>query len=341
MNARSTTESGVVMVLVALLVVAMLAIVAIVIDGGQAYADRRRMQNAADAAAFAGARVLQQVRFESSTTDLAAAVRAVAADNDADADLVTCQVIDGTGSGVAPCSPNSGWASRREAAGVRVTAKVSRSTVFGRLAGVSEMSASASAAAVLHNLAAARSPWMVCGNPRLPGGFDLVDPATRALRPDAVLQKLYGERGSALPDARGIPIGGRTAATCGLSSSWNGIVDPASQPIRLGQFALADRGKQVGRYQYDDILAGVGGCPKNFADGEVTRCLALVPVFDEVDANAQSARIAAWAVWRIRYDRQGTVKYWGQFVSAGLARVGPASGEPLFGGSTLIVKLTE
>ncbi len=224
---------------------------------------------------------------------------------------------------------------------MRVTADVSRKTVFGRLAGVSELRASASAAAVLQNLAAARSPWMICGNARLPGGFDLIDPATRGLRPDAVLQKLYGEGGSALLDPRGIPIAGRTAATCGLSSSWNGIVDPTSQPLRLGHFALADRGKQVGRYQYDDILAGVGGCPRNFADGEVTRCLALVPVFDEVDVSAQSGRIAAWAVWRIRYDQQGVVKYWGQFVAAGLARAGVTTSGPLHGGSTVVVRLAQ
>lgn len=338
---RCRTEAGVVMVLVVLLVVAMLVIVAIVLEGGQAYADRRQMQNAADAAAFAGARVLHQVRFQSSTTDLASAVRAVAVDNQADADLVTCQVIDGGGAGLAPCSPHSGWISRNEAAGVRVTADVSRDTVFGRLAGVSEMRASASAAAVLQNLATARSPWMICGNSRLPGGFDLLHPDTRALRSDAVLQRLYGEGGSALPDPRGIPIAGRTTATCGLSSSWNGIVDPSSQPVQLGKFALADQGKQAGRYQYDDILAGVGGCPKNFADGEVTRCLALVPVFDQVDAHAQSARIAAWAVWRIRYDQQGTVKYWGQFVSAGFARAGVTNTEPLYGGSTVVVRLLQ
>lgn len=329
------------MVLVVLLVVAMLVIAAIVLEGGHAYADRRQMQNAADAAAFAGARVLHQVRFQSSTTDLASTVQAVASDNNADPGLVTCEVIDGAGRSLAPCSPRTGWSSRPEAAGVRVRADLSRKTVFGRLAGVSELRASASGAAVLQNLAAARSPWMICGNPRLPGGFDLIDPATRGLRPDAVLQKLYGEGGTALLDPRGIPIAGKTAATCGLSSNWNGLVDPASQPVRLGQFALADRGKQVGQYHYDDILAGVGGCPKNFADGEVTRCLAMVPVFDQVDGNAQSARIAAFAVWRIRYDQQGVVKYWGQFVSAGLARAGATTGGLLHGGSTVVVRLAQ
>ena len=335
------TEDGVVVVLVALLVSAMLVIVAIVIDGGRGYADRRQMQNAADAAAFAGARSLHQVRFQSSTTDLAATVRAVAAANHADPALVTCEVTDPGGAGLAPCSPRSAWATRAEAVGVRVSAAVRRTTAFGRVAGVSALTASASGTTILQKLTAARSPWMICGNPLLPGGFDLVDPVTRSLRPDAVLQTLFGEGGSALPDPRGIPIAGRPTGTCGLSSSWNGLVDPSSQPVRLGTFALADRGKQVGRYQYDDILAGVGGCPENFRDGDVTRCLALLPVFDQVDVGDQSARIAAWAVWRIRYDPQGTVKYWGQFVSAGVASGGVANSEPLLGGSTLVVRLAQ
>lgn len=336
---RRGTEDGVVMVLVALLVVAMLVIVAIVIDGGQGYVDRRQVQNAADAAAFAGARLLNEVRFQASTTDLAQAVGAVAGDNRAEPSLLSCDVIDLAGRPLAPCSPNSGWSSRSDAVGVLVRTGIRRRTLFGRVAGVAELTPSASAAAGLQPLASARSPWMVCGNPLLSGGFALIDPMTRSLRPDSVLRKLYGQGGTALPDARGIPVAGKLIGTCGLSSSWTGLVDPASQPVQLGKFALADRGKQVGRYQYDDILAGVGGCPRNFTDGEIVNCLALIPVFDEVDTAHQTARVAAWAVWRIRYDQNGVVKYWGQFVGAGVAGGGSTSSGPVIGGSTVVVRL--
>lgn len=339
LNHRRRSERGVVMVLVALLVVAMLIVVAIVIDGGQGYADRRRMQNAADAAAYAGARVLNQVRFQGATTDLAAAVRSAAADNRADPSLVTCDVTDLAGARLAPCSPNLGWAARADAVGVLVTARMVRKTLFGRLAGVSQLTPTATAAASLQKLVGARSPWMICGNKLLTGGFDLINPVTKGLRPDSVLVGLYGQGGTALADSRGIPISGKPTGTCGLSSSWNGLIDPVSQPPQVGKYALADKGKQVGRYQYDDILAGVGGCPRNFLDGEITNCLALVPVFDLVDTAAQSARIAAWAVWRIRYDQNGTVKYWGQFVAAGVASAGVTSTESLAGGSTVVVKL--
>nr|MBC7243922.1 hypothetical protein [Chloroflexota bacterium] len=51
-------ESGQVLVIVALFLVALLAMLALVVDGGNIYRQRRQMQNAADAGAIAGARVL-------------------------------------------------------------------------------------------------------------------------------------------------------------------------------------------------------------------------------------------------------------------------------------------
>lgn len=51
-------ESGQVLVIVALFLVALLAMLALVVDGGNLYLHRRAMQNAADAGAIAGARVL-------------------------------------------------------------------------------------------------------------------------------------------------------------------------------------------------------------------------------------------------------------------------------------------
>lgn len=52
------SERGQVVVLFALSIVAFLAVLALILDGGRVYSERRRAQNAADAAALAGARVL-------------------------------------------------------------------------------------------------------------------------------------------------------------------------------------------------------------------------------------------------------------------------------------------
>ncbi len=51
-------ESGQALVIVAVILVALVGLLGLVIDGGNVYAQRRQMQNAADAAALAGARAL-------------------------------------------------------------------------------------------------------------------------------------------------------------------------------------------------------------------------------------------------------------------------------------------
>jgi Flp pilus assembly protein TadG len=59
-------ESGQSIVIIAVAMVAIISMAALVLDGGYAYLERRRVQNAADAAALAGARAL--IKPESETT---------------------------------------------------------------------------------------------------------------------------------------------------------------------------------------------------------------------------------------------------------------------------------
>lgn len=67
---------GQALVLIALAFAAFLALLALAIDGGNAYAQRRRAQNAADAAALSGARRLWEIRRQGgSEADLLAAIR--------------------------------------------------------------------------------------------------------------------------------------------------------------------------------------------------------------------------------------------------------------------------
>lgn len=57
-NAQMNRESGQALVLIVVLLLGLLAMLALVVDGGNIYLQRRSMQNAADAGAMAGARVL-------------------------------------------------------------------------------------------------------------------------------------------------------------------------------------------------------------------------------------------------------------------------------------------
>src|SRR5690606_14248364 len=87
-NDRCDDDAGVSIVIVALSVVALLLFSALAIDGGRAYAQRRVTQNAADAAAMAGARAVQQARFKVSSppppSSIETAVESALAENDAE-----------------------------------------------------------------------------------------------------------------------------------------------------------------------------------------------------------------------------------------------------------------
>jgi len=326
----SRDEAGATLVLVSLMLVFMFIIVAIVIDGGQGYTDRRSVQNAADAAALAGARAIGQTRFAGAPdADLETAVQAVATANGANAaDVFLCEVVSPTLGVLGPCS-NS--ASSSDAAGVRVTVGSRRTPVFGSIAGQRELVVRTSASATLQPLLASRAPWMICGNPVLAGGFNLIDPATRTLHPDATLRDRYG------PDTGGIPVQGTLPGTCGLSGSWIGAVSPSAQPVRLGSFVAALNGAPSGAYAYDDIL-GSAGCQSNFADG-ASACNAALPIFDEIDPGANTVRIVAWAVWKLTYSSAGPVKWRANFVGAGIASGGVTSTAAVTGRSTYVVRI--
>ncbi len=94
MNAPSRTrrsESGQALVVFAVLLVGLVAMLALVLDGGSIYLSRRRMQNAADAGAMAGARVLAG---NGSTAEVTAAAQDYAITRNG---ATTCDVtIDGS-----------------------------------------------------------------------------------------------------------------------------------------------------------------------------------------------------------------------------------------------------
>ena len=111
--------------------VALLSMVALAVDGGNAFAQRRRMQNAADAAAIAGARVSG---LGGNTTQVGAAVNQYALANGADA--VSWTYLNGQTT-------------------VRVTASRTFPTFFAGIAGIWEMTASGTGEASLDYLSGA------------------------------------------------------------------------------------------------------------------------------------------------------------------------------------------
>lgn len=153
-------ERGQILVLFALGLVAMVAGVALVVDGGLAYAQQRGVQNGSDAAANAGAVVLAQRLGGATKTDadVAAAVSYSATQNTITSAAyytnVTGQPIDATGSVVAPASAAAvgNGTIPPNAQGVHVGGTRPFSTTFGRVIGLSTFTAGAEATGVTGKL---------------------------------------------------------------------------------------------------------------------------------------------------------------------------------------------
>lgn len=143
-------QRGQVMVLFALMMVVLLVMLALAVDGGLLYVQRRWAQNAADAAALATARYLSQSwtggaigASDDSAYRVATAFAQVNARAPGDVTL-GLDYLDQNGATIAR-HPTSMPASAR---GVRVTASVSRPASFARILGIQMLRATAHSSAI-------------------------------------------------------------------------------------------------------------------------------------------------------------------------------------------------
>jgi len=144
------TERGQALVIMVFAILALLVVAGLAIDGGTVYLERRRMQNAADAAALAGTRKLAEAMCAKPGVNDAAIAAEVIHYAEANgvqytsgnvvADYVAFNesVLGRVGSGAIPAG----------AAGISVTTKISRKTYFVSLVGIDLAGASAGALAM-------------------------------------------------------------------------------------------------------------------------------------------------------------------------------------------------
>ncbi|MFN2217626.1 MAG: pilus assembly protein TadG-related protein, partial [Anaerolineae bacterium] len=148
---KTDRESGQSILIIALVVMVLLALVALVVDVGNAYAHRRMVQNAVDAAAMAGARMLA---FRGSAEPLervmhievAAAVYAYAEENGLVQEDVRADFVLDNGTRT-PVLPQSYAEAPRNAVGVWVEGDLPFNTYFAHLLGFPTMQVTADAAA--------------------------------------------------------------------------------------------------------------------------------------------------------------------------------------------------
>jgi Flp pilus assembly protein TadG len=177
-NARHG-EHGQVLVIAALLMTALVGFLALVVDVGNAYAQRRYMQNAADAAAMAATRYMALNRAGgASDAGVASAINTYLANNGGAESLGSpngktsnAWYVQGDGSTVSPVGNGGGIPS--SAVGVKVNASKSVSTYFARVLGVSNIGVNAAGAAAYGTPSKILLNWKITGTPMMPIAFGL------------------------------------------------------------------------------------------------------------------------------------------------------------------------
>lgn len=148
---RARTERGQVLVIVGVGMIAFIAMVGLVIDGGNAWGQQRETQNGADAAAKAGATVIQQSLTGGSVDgdDVACATDASAAANGVELETAEYTAYDGTPLGVQVGACGSGGSIPATAQGVLATTTQEFDTYLMGVVGFSQLTARADATAVV------------------------------------------------------------------------------------------------------------------------------------------------------------------------------------------------
>jgi hypothetical protein len=155
------------MIILALSATALIGVAGLALDGGRLYGERREMQNAADSAAMAGTRQLDQL-ITGQTADastILATVKNTAERNGADRTAVTCDLVRFDRTVIGPCPIGSTLSPGvlPVVAGVRVVASNTEETYFMKAVGNDTFTAKADATAQIGRPGGTfLSPFMMC-----------------------------------------------------------------------------------------------------------------------------------------------------------------------------------
>jgi Flp pilus assembly protein TadG len=309
---RPHDERGISIVIVAIVMVAMLSIAAVVIDLGQAYSDRRKMQNSADAAAVGATRALQKARKTGLATCIAIpgpcdAVDSTASDvatkNGSQAAMVTCQVIrwnyySDNSQIIAPCSPSSGWRSdvtNGGPAGVLVKVGTVTQAAFGAIIGQRTTTERASAAASIQPLRSAKGPFILCGAPLADDGWDLLnaDGSFNAVKATAL--------GT-------FPLQESQQKSCHGPAAFKGKAEDAEAVFDIPGIDVGANGNGFD----SDIQGVVLGATPCTASGE-QNCDLAIPIADSTDN--YNFHITDIAVFHVTGDGSANPKYFAKYIS--------------------------
>lgn len=351
---RERDERGATIVLLALTLVALMAVAGLAVDGGAAYSDRRQAQNAADAAALAGAGALNTYWYDATpdAADIWSAVTAKMTENKMNG-TISCYYIDENGNPAdssKECSTYSGATVPSNASGVAVLARDTQPTNFVKLVGFNDYSVKADAAANVQALRGGTSPILLCAvagsdTAHSGNGKGVTGPAGAVpaiLLPDgSVNPAAYYVDPNPNDAAPGSPIyylkGVEVKDTCSTGNNFKGVVDNGHGSHDDGiTYPLP------GPWQYDNgNQAGptrtkvLGAC-----NDEAIGCKILVPLcYYSASVPSGALYCAKMGVFLITAGDSNT--YQGGFLKeGGVVDLGQGGGKPI-AGEARVIKLTK
>ena len=266
------TERGAALMLIAMSMTAMLATTGLIVDGGNAFSQRRQMQNSADSAALAGARAFDRLATNGESA-IWTAVVASATSNGANASMVTCRLVTDLLVDLGPCptgATGTATALRTAASGVKVTVGSTHNTSFIRAVGVDDFVARAGATAQVQGLRAGNSPFALCA---------VGDTDPRSLGDGQTIPVILPDN-SMNPFAVGVQyeLQDPTTIGCGQGTQFKGLTENLNSDYPVpGPWNLAngDHGINVSTA----VVAGNTACRGSLTTG----CVILVPLCHAAD----------------------------------------------------------
>jgi hypothetical protein len=334
---RRRRERGLTIPFLALSMVALLTFTGLVVDGSNAFAQRRQMQNAADSAALAGANALNRYLLGTGTpNEIYTAALSEATSNGADATAFSCLLVrSGGGTQACPTTTN-GLSVPSDAFRVRTEVHQTYDTVFMQVVGTDDFSAAARAAAAVQRVTRGTAPFMVCGLGQAPNP-DLLDNSNPAIPVNdwpvnlAAVGFTYDVWGNDIK-----------AHDCGNpSSSFRGLVDTDLGPFDIPGSWEASQGNHAGPTR---ALVLSGDACDGDEDDLTVGCLMVLPICPTgnnrggTNFDMHCTRFGVFEVTSI--DTSGQPDMDAIFRGAATIAEGQAGGDPI-PGEVRVVRLVE
>jgi Flp pilus assembly protein TadG len=270
LSTHNRAQQGQIIIFVAVVAVAMLGMIGLAVDLGYTFAQKRTVQNAADAAAAAGTHVVTQWSTTNSLiTAQANVAKIVAANNMGDATQhFSCFYVDDKDKKLASC----GKTVPEEATGVTVSVSETHETFFMRVFPGAPKTITTTASATAHAQIVtpdgSDGPFIVCGqNANLVGGgsTNILVPGnggtTYTLNPDAI-GKTFEVHGK-IDD-------------CGAGASFKGVADEGNYDnATVPGWFMGKTGERTGPVR--ERVRGIGGCDNTIDDYPVN-CILYLPL---------------------------------------------------------------